>query len=157
VFRAHASEVRRRPDKEERSMATLVNPTKVQKLEYNVTTAEGAARITVVSGFLQAAVQAYSSGGTSNQSMSFKALLDPTLAPGKFRKATAIAALATTGHNSQVVPNSAQWSMDDAQATLDDESGQVQLIVDVSVSVTGTNSSVLISSISFQVTTLSLV
>ena len=67
-----------------------VTPTGVQKMEIDVTTSEGPCRVTVVTGTLAAGLVANS--GT--QSVSLTALVDPTLNPGQFRKATATAALA---------------------------------------------------------------
>ena len=69
-------------------MAAAVAPTDVQKMEFDVTTAEGPCRVTVVTGMLTAGLVANS--GT--QSLSLTALVDPTLSPGQFRKATATAA-----------------------------------------------------------------
>ena len=138
-------------------MATLVVPSKVQKLEYDVTTAEGAARVTVVTGMLQVTAAIGSSGPQATQSVSIRALVDPLLTPGQFRKATAIASTAAIQHVVQTAVGSAQWSVDDVQATFDDESGRVQLTFDASVTVSGTNNGAWMTSFSFQVTTLAKV
>src|SRR5262245_43373960 len=114
-------------------MATLITPTDVQKLQYNVTTAEGPGTVTVVTGRMQLSFETMCQPGpssSSNRSVSFKALVDPALAPGHFRKATAIAAIAGTQLISFGGSIGAQCLIDDVQATLDDESGQVQIIVD---------------------------
>jgi len=136
-------------------MAILVNPANLQKLEFNVTSAEpGPFRLTIVTGTFDGAVQVNSGGGWSTNSGSFKALLDPLLAAGQFRKATAIAALAgrscTPGGPNTIL----QWSVDDAQATWDDESGKVQLIVDATVSAQPANAISTVTRFMFQVTTL---
>ena len=47
-----------------------------------------------------------------------------------------------------------QWVLDDARATYDDESGRVQLVVDVTVRATGPGTSTQTTSLMFQVTTL---
>ena len=136
------------------AMATIVvTPTKLQKIEYDVTTAEGAARVTVVTGALPFFFQATSSGPPVAQTISIKALLDPALTPGQFRRSTATASLANIFHISNAVPNNAQWIIDDAQATLDDEAGKVQLVVDVVFNVSGSTAAGA-QSIMFQVTTL---
>jgi hypothetical protein len=79
-------------------MAVLANPMRVQKLEYNVTIAEGAARVTVVTGLLPVILQPnVLDANSATQSISVKALVDPTLTPGQFRKAVARASLSTIG------------------------------------------------------------
>jgi hypothetical protein len=53
------------------------------------------------------------------------------------------------------VATSAAWSITDIESTLDDESGQVQLIIDLSVTQNGPGGNTVISGIIFQVTILS--
>jgi hypothetical protein len=61
-------------------MAYLVVPQNIQKLEYDVTTAEGSGHVTVVTGMLPYGLQAYSNNATANsQSASLRALVDPKL------------------------------------------------------------------------------
>ena len=141
-------------------MAILLSPVNLQKVEFDATTAEGQCRVTIVTG--SAWVQP--SGLRANaptvnalqQRASYKVLVDPTLAPGKFRKATAtVSALgwaATT-----VMPGSSSFQIEDAEATLDDEAGQVQLIIDVLVEASGTNNIAQWFGCNFQVTTLAVV
>jgi len=137
-------------------MAILVTPTNVQKLEYDVTTPEGAGRVTVVTGMLQYPLNAYAPAGMLvTQNQSFRALVDPTTAPGKFRKAVATASLRQIGQING--PSYAQWLINEVQATLNDETGRVQLVVDVSLNVNGTDVYVNLYSIDFQVTTLAMV
>lgn len=136
-------------------MTTLVTPTKLQKVEYDVTTQEGPSRVTIVTGQLPVPITVASlSGAVIVQRESFKALLDPTLAAGQFRRTTATASM---GSLSQVVagtgPNG--WAIEDAQATFDDEAGQVQLVIDVALQTNGSRVSA--HSILFQVTTLARV
>ena len=134
-------------------MATNVTPTNIQKMEFDVTTAEGAGRVTVVTGIIQAGPQAFSNSNSfSTQSLSITALVDPTLTAGQFRKATATAALAATSANTNAAPSSFQFSVDDVQASLDDESGRIELRVDATAGVS--NGSAIIRRITFQVTTL---
>lgn len=136
-------------------MATLVTPTNLQKMEFNVTTAEGPSRVTIVTGTVGASVFALAPSGP--QRNSFKALLDPTLTPGQFRKATATASLSSITYHNVTPPNEVSWEINDAQATFNDEAGQVQLVIDVTVSASGNNSSASIASLMFQVTTLARV
>jgi hypothetical protein len=72
---------------------TAVTPTNLQKMEFDPTGAPS--RITVVTGVLPAMLSVSSGSSGTFQSVSLTALVDPTLAPGKFRNATATAALAT--------------------------------------------------------------
>ena len=139
-------------------MANLVVPTNVQKTEFDVTTAEGPSRVTIVTGKLTVNITSSIGNVVSN---SFKALVDPILTPGQFRKATATVSLSAILFQSPTppplqppVPDSAVWRIDDAQATLDDEAGQVQLVVDISVRGAGTAQ---IFTLWFQVTTLAKV
>jgi hypothetical protein len=104
-----------------------VTPTNVQKIEFDVTTAEGPSRVTVVTGIIPTGPEAFSTGAFSSASLSLTALVDPTLTPGQFRKATATAALATiVGAVPGPGPSTFQFSfsIDNVEATLDDESGR---------------------------------
>ena len=132
-------------------MAILVTPTNLQKLEYDVTTAAGPSHVTVVTGMISANVQA---GSNSNQSGSFKALVDPQLNPGQFIKATATASMNSLFFQLGVTPGFAVWRIDEVEATFDDESGRVQLRVDATVGSSGNNSNTQLVAIGFQVTTL---
>jgi hypothetical protein len=140
-------------------MATLVFPRNLQKVEYNATTAEGPCRVTVVNGTMDVNLQAIApaAGGGTTERGSFKALLDPALTPGQFRRAVGTASLATIwqNHNAAITsPVQFQWFIDDVQASFDDEAGQVQLVVDARVVATGNGVITTIISISFQVITL---
>jgi hypothetical protein len=57
-------------------------------------------------------------------------LVDPTLTPGQFRRATATAALATIGGQINALPGRFRFSIDDVDATLDDESGRIEIRID---------------------------
>jgi len=72
-------------------MPTLMEPTNLQKIEFNVTTAEGPSRVTVT-GKMSFPISATSAGAVITRTESLKALLDPTLTAGQFRRATATAA-----------------------------------------------------------------
>ena len=100
----------------------------------------------------QVFLKALAGNNFSTQSISLTALLDPTLTPGQFRKATATAALATTSAHADALGFNFQFSIDNVEATLDDESGRIEMRVDASVQVF--NGSAGIQRIAFQVTTL---
>jgi hypothetical protein len=77
---------------------------------------------------------------------------------GQFRKATAIAALAGRSCTPPPVANALlQWTVDDAQATWDDESGKIQLPVDATVAAQPANAISSVTKFMFQVTTLAKV
>ena len=144
-------------------MVTLVEPTNVQKIEFNVKTTEGASRVTIVTGTMPISVAAFGKPGTTTQNCTFKAILDPTLTPGQFRRATSIVSFgaimssASLSSASGGVKITEQWVLDNAQATFDDEAGRVQLVVDVTVRATGPGTSAQTTSLMFQVTTLAKV
>jgi hypothetical protein len=69
-------------------MVTLVEPTNVQKIEFDVTTKEGPRCVTIVTGTMPISLAAFGKPGTTTQPGSFKAVLDPALTPGQFRGAT---------------------------------------------------------------------
>jgi hypothetical protein len=112
-------------------MATLVTPTNLQKIEYDVTTGAGPSRVTVVTGIMPVFLQA--TGAQVSQSGSFKANVDPQLSPGQFIKAAATANLNNLSITTNVTPSSALWGIDEVEATFDDESGHVQLRIDVTI------------------------
>jgi len=144
-------------------MVTLVEPTNVHKIEFNVTTPEGPGRVTIVSGTLPISLAAFGKPGKTAQSGTFKALLDPTLTPGQLRAATstvsfgAIMSSASLSSAPGGVKITEQWALDNAQATFDDKAGKVQLVVDVTVRATGPGTSAQTTSLMFQVTTLAKV
>jgi hypothetical protein len=130
-----------------------VTPTNLEKIEFDVTTAEGPSRVTIVSGILPAYGGAFSgSGNFETQNFSLSALVDPTLTPGQFRKASAIVGLAGTNANVSALPSANQISIDNVEATLDGQSGRIEIRVDGHLGVSNGNMSV--SSLTFQVTTL---
>jgi hypothetical protein len=144
-------------------MAQNVIATNLQKLEYDVTTAEGPSHVTIVSGLMRVALDGNPS---ADQQGSFETLLDPTLAPGKFRKATAVASISSWSFQTPLLgqnpPQNAPqeqygFSIDQIEATLNEESGQIQLRVDATVkAVTAANTRAFLNGIAFQVTTLSI-
>ena len=140
-------------------MVTLVEPTNVHKIEFNVTTREGPSRVTIVTGTMPISLAAFGKPGKTSQSGSFKALLDPTLTAGQFRKAAAIVSLSNIVHtdNTGGASLTTRWTIDDAQATYDDEAGQVQLVIDATVLSDTVPSSAQLESLTFQVTTLARV
>jgi hypothetical protein len=138
-------------------MALTMMPTNIQKMEFDVTTAEGPCRVTLVTGSISVILQAASNtGAIDNRAESLRALVDPKLTPGQFRKATATAAIAVMGENRTIgggAPNAvARWTINEVEASLDDESGQIEIRIDVVV--TAQNTAASLEKLNFQVTTL---
>ena len=143
-------------------MVTLVEPTNVQKIEFNVTTTEGPSRVTIVTGTMPISLAAFGKPGKTTQRGSFKAVLDPSLTPGQFRRATSTVSFGAIMSSASLSLRregriTEQWVLDDARATFDDEAGRVQLVVDVTVRATGPGTSTQTTSLMFQVTTLATV
>jgi hypothetical protein len=140
-------------------MAVLLSPVNLQKVEFDATTAEGQCRVTIVTG--SASVQPNGLRANAEgpnyvqQRASYK--IDPTLAPGKFRKATAMVSTSGFAGTMNSLSGTSYFQIEDAEATLDDETGQVQLIIDVSVQASGTNNIAQWFGCNFQVTTLAVV
>jgi hypothetical protein len=131
-----------------------VTPTNLQKIEFDVTTAEGPSRITIVSGILPALGAGAFSGSISsvNYNLSVSALVDPTLTPGQFRRATATAALAGTSADVNAAPSNLRCSIDNVEASLHDQSGRIEIRVDAQLAVSNGNMNA--PNFTFQVTTL---
>ena len=69
-------------------MTQIIPAENIQKLEFDVTTAEGPCHVTVITGSLPINVQV----GSTPQNV--KTLVDPTLQLGQFRKAAAVVSFA---------------------------------------------------------------
>ncbi len=145
-------------------MAQMIPAENIQKLEFDVTTSEGPCHVTVITGSLPINM----SVGSTPQNV--KTLVDPTLQPGQFRKAAAVVSFTNlstsipgSGPPDPNIPGSGgfpgafiSWSIDDVEATLDDESSRIVLRMDIGGNSAGQTYSV-IGRIGFQVTTLARV
>ena len=143
-------------------MVTPVEATNVQKIEFDVRTTDGPSRVTIVTGTMPISLAAFGKPGKTTQNGRFKALLDSTLTPGQFRRATSIVSFGAIMCSASLSPGGGvkiteQWVLDDAQATFDEKTGRVQLVVDVTVRATGPGTSTQTTSLMFQVTTLAKV
>jgi hypothetical protein len=138
-------------------MAVMVNPQSLQKIEFDATTAEGPCRVTIVTGRAPINLSGESPGAEINQKESYKILLDPTLEPGQFRKATASVSWAGILQGLSGTPATTGWIIEDAQASLDDETNRIQLVVDVWVLAKGLFANANGKWLNFQVTTLAMV
>ena len=138
-------------------MATRLQPNQIQNLqqiEAVVTSSEGALRLFTVTGQATIFFSAFSQGNQANNNQTFTALVGPTLTRQQFVRAICTASLAQTSQRIQVVPGDFSCGIVASDADWDDESGQVELRVEVNASVNGNNNSVTLNSFSFDVTIL---
>ena len=118
--------------------------------------------MTIVTGTMPISLAAFGKPGTTTQRGSFKAVLDPALTPGQFRRATSTVSFGAIMSSASLTASGGvkfteQWVLDNAQATFDHKAGRVQLVVDVTVRATGPGTSTQTTSLMFQVTTLAQV
>ncbi len=111
----------------------------------------------ITTGIAQFFLSANSQPNSVTQTQSVKLLVDPVIAPGQFRRATAIVGFGNISQhdtNTSGQANSSNWRIEDIAASLDDESGKVELRFEATVTSSGPNSQAAIQSVTFQVTTL---
>jgi hypothetical protein len=139
-------------------MAQTATVVSQQTLQFDVPGGQTTTRVSVTTGLAQFNVGAFSQNPNQNrQSDVIKLLVDPVLAPGQFRKATAMVSFANVQRNAGITAGEftqSSWSIDDTSCSLDDESGKVELRFQVTVLSGGTNSSTNLSSAAFQVTSV---
>jgi len=142
-------------------MATRLQSSQIQnlqQLEVAVSGPEGANRLFIVTGeTTNIGFSAFASGGFNTQNQTFTVLVGPSLTRQQFFRAICTASLAQITQHAQVVPGDATWAITSSDADWDDESGQVELRVEVSVTANGNNNSATLNSFSFQVTILAAV
>jgi hypothetical protein len=127
-----------------------------QEMEVKVSGPDGANRLFVIDG--RAIANLAAGPGNQNQHETFKFLVGPQLAQGQFYRATAVAALADISMNGQAPPAGTQfncrWSVDTADADWDDESGKIQVEVEVSLVDTLPNSWLTIGGFDYHISVL---
>jgi hypothetical protein len=142
-------------------MAQVANVASQQTLQFDVQGAQNVTRVFVTTGIAQFNVSAFSqNAGQIRQSDSVKLLVDPVLAPGQFRKSTAMVSFASVQRSSSATAGEfsfSAWSIDDVASSLDDESGKVELRFEVSVNAGGTQAATSLASVAFQVTSIATV
>jgi len=132
----------------------------LQQIEAAVAGPDGANRLFTITGRLNAAVQVFSQGaGQVQQKETFTVLIGPVLTRQQFFRAIGTVSLANTSVTQQqaAAPLSVGWSIAGIDADWDDESGQVELRVEVSVNVSGLNNFAQINGLAFHVTILAAV
>jgi hypothetical protein len=130
-----------------------------QQIEAAVAGPDGANRLFTVTGQLNVGLNVFSQGaGQVQQKETFTVLIGPALTRQQFFSAIGTASLANTSVTLQSAPPySVSWSIAGIDADWDDESGQVELRVEVSVTASGQNNFAGISGLAFQVTILAAV
>ena len=125
----------------------------LQQIEALVTQPEGPSRLLNITGVANCGFGAYSQGGVvTAANQTFTILLGPVLTRQQFFRAIANASLALTGVGIQVIPaNPMQLGIVSSDADWDDESGQVELRVEVTATAIGANNSARIDAFSFHV------
>jgi len=130
-----------------------------QVIEAAVAGPDGANRLFTVAGQFDINFNVFSpGGGQTQQNETFKVLVGPVLTRQEFFRAIGTASMAKTNFAQQSAPPSQfGWSITGIDADWDDESGQVELRVEVSVLVSGLNNRTGIGGLAFQVTILAAV
>jgi|SRR4029434_6859155 hypothetical protein len=130
-----------------------------QQIEAAVAGPDGANRLFTVTGQFDIGLNLFSQGvGQVHQNETFTVLIGPVLTRQQFFRAIGTASLAKTAMFLQsLAPNGFGWSINGTDADWDDESGQVELRVEVSLVASGQNNRALIDGLAFQVTILAAV
>ena len=130
-----------------------------QVIEAAVAGPDGANRLFTVAGQFDINFNVFSqAAGGTQQNETFKVLVGPVLTRQEFFRAIGTASMAKTNFAQQSAPPSQfGWSITGIDADWDDESGQVELRVEVSVLVSGLNNRATIGGLAFQVTILAAV
>jgi hypothetical protein len=131
----------------------------LQQIEAAIAGPDGANRLFTVAGQFDVGVSVSSQGaGRTQQNETFTVLIGPVLTRQQFFRAIGTASLAKTEIFLQnLAPSGFGWSIIGIDADWDDESGQVELRVEVSAFVSGQNNTGRIGGLAFHVTILAAV
>ena len=130
-----------------------------QVIEAAVAGPDGANRLFTVTGQFDINFNVLSAGQTQ-QNETFKVLVGPVLTRQEFFRAIGTASMAKTNlllQSQSPPPYNLAWSITGIDADWDDESGQVELRVEVSALASGLNNQTGIGGLAFQVTILAAV
>ena len=122
----------------------------LQQIEAVVAGPDGANRLFTVMGLISR--QVFASG--SERRETFTALVGPVFTRQQFIRAICTASIPRTSFGAHTAPGDYRWGITSNEADWDDESGQVELRIEVSVFSNGTNNFAQIDGLSFQVTIL---
>ncbi|MEO8577703.1 MAG: hypothetical protein ABI556_13420 [Gemmatimonadales bacterium] len=135
-------------------MSTRIAPTQIQNLqqiEATVTGPDGATRLITVTG--QFDTNVYWPPG-SQQKETFTVLVGPVLTRRQFNQAIATASIAKASLQLQPTQGQFNWQILDSDADWDDESGQVELRIEVAVFSSGAGNNAQIGGLAFNATIL---
>jgi hypothetical protein len=138
-------------------MSIRIQPSQIQNLqqiEAVIAGPDGANRLFTVSGQFNASVNAFSQGPFTQQTQTFTVLVGPVFTRQQFFRALCMASMALTTSHVQVAQGDFAWQIVGSDADWDDESGQVELRIEVVVGTSGNGNSVAISGLAFHVTIL---
>jgi hypothetical protein len=129
----------------------------LQQIESVVAGPDGANRLFIVSGQFDSGISVYSPDqGFIQQKETFTLLLDPKFTRQQFYRAISTASLAKTSFGTNSPNGSFQWQISNIDADWDDESGQVELRIEVLVGCNGTQNNCTINGLAFQTTILAM-
>jgi len=130
----------------------------LQQLEAVVAGPEGANRLFTVTGQFDAQFTAFGNVQFGQQiNETFSVLIGPVLTRQGFFRAVSTASIAKTAIGLQVAPGNFICGISDIDADWDDESGQVEVKIEVFVNAGGVNNTMSINGLSFQCTILAAV
>lgn len=139
-------------------MTTRILPEQIQnlqQLEVVVAGPDGANRMLTIHGQFDVSVSAIGTANNVSQATNtYRLLVGPVLTRQQFYRAIGIASLSKTQVNINIVPAICNISINDFDADWDDETGQVELKIDISTSTFSQNNSTSINGIAFQATIL---
>ena len=142
-------------------MAIVATVTSTQTMQFDVPgiAPAGASRVFITTGIAEFFLVVNSQGNGVSETQSIKVLVDPVIAPGQFRKATAVVGLGEVFRQESNTAgfSTASWRIDDVAASLDDESGKVELRFEARVSSSGPNCTTQLQRATFQVTTIAAI
>jgi len=131
----------------------------LQQMDAVVSGPDGANRLFSVTG--QCAVggllSVFSSGTFATNTQTFTVLLGPVFTRQQFFRAICTASIAQTNQHIQIAPGDFRFEVLSSDADWDDESGQVELRIETSLTASGSGNSAAINSLSFHVTILAAV
>lgn len=131
----------------------------LQQIEAAVAGPDGANRLFTITGQFDTNFSVSSQNASrTQQNETFTVLMGPVFTRQQFFRAIATASLAKTDvFLNSLAQNGIVWSINGIDADWDDESGQVELRVEVSAAVSGANNFAQIVGLAFQVTILAAV
>src|SRR5262245_56430258 len=142
-------------------MAQSATVSSLQTIQFDVpgsSDAEGTTRVHVTTGIAHFDVRVTSplGGGEVTQTTGLKFFVEPVIDPGRFRKASAIVALGSGMSVNAPAGGSGRYgyAIDEIAASLDDESGRVEVRFEITVSLQGPGITLSLSKATFQVTTI---